>query len=79
LIESVQVPEDSNEDLLHQVLRPLAIPDRPIDEVQKPGLIPVDDRTEGLSITAQVTLHQLTVVELMERLALNCAWAFKRW
>src|SRR6266853_656245 len=78
LVEAMQVPEDTDEYLLHQVLRPLAIPDRPIDEVEKSGLIPVDHCTECLWVTSQVTVHQLTVVELMERLARYSAWAVKR-
>src|SRR6266446_1504239 len=61
LVEAMQVPEDTDEYLLLQVLRPLAIPDRPIDEVEKPGLIPVDHCTECLWVPSQVTVHQLTV------------------
>ena len=66
----MQVAEHPDEDFLDQILRPLAIADGSVDEVQQPRLITVHEGAEGLGIARQVLEHQSAVVELVECLAL---------
>src|SRR5882762_5087813 len=70
LVETVQVTEHPDEDFLHQILSPLAVADRPIDEVEEAGLIAVDESPEGLGLTSQMPHHDLAVVQLMQCFAL---------
>src|SRR6267143_184484 len=67
LIEPVQVAEHPDEHFLHQVLGPLPVPDRPVDEIEQARLVAVDQGAERLGIAAEVALHHLAVVELVER------------
>src|SRR6267154_200254 len=50
LVEAVEVPEHADKDLLHEVLRPLAVSNGPIDEVEQPGLVAVHQGAEGLRV-----------------------------
>jgi hypothetical protein len=78
LVEAVQVPEDADEDFLNEVFRPLPIPDCAVDEVEESCLVPVHHCAECLGVTGKVAEHQLTIIELMKRLALEGAWALMR-
>src|SRR5438128_107158 len=71
LVEAVQVPEHPDEHLLHQVLGPLPVPDGPVDEIEQPRLIAVDQGAERLGVATEVALHHLAVVELVERCPLQ--------
>src|SRR2546427_7621582 len=79
LVEAVQMPEYADEHLLHQILGPLPVPDRAVDEIEQSGLVAVDERAEGLPIARQVLEHQPAVVQLVERLALPGAWGAGGW
>src|SRR5205809_3427358 len=46
LIEPVEVAEHADEHLLHEVLSPFAVADRPVDEVEQAGLVAVDQGPE---------------------------------
>src|SRR5207247_10342135 len=71
LVEPVQVPEYADEDLLDQVLGPLAVPNRAVNEIEQPGLVAVDQGPERLMVAGQVLEHHLAIVELVKRLALQ--------
>src|SRR3989475_7888529 len=73
LVEAMQVPEHADEDLLHEVLGALPVPDGPVDEVQETGLIAIHQGTERLGVPPQVLEHEPPVVELVERAALEPA------
>ena len=62
LVESGQMTIHANEDLLHEILRALAIPDRPVDEVQQANLISRDDFAESALVTGQKGAHQIGVI-----------------
>src|SRR5439155_395455 len=79
LVETVQMAEDPDEYLLHQVLGPLTVPDRAVDEVEQSGLVAVDERTERLGVARQVLEHEPAVVQLVERLALPRARGGRGW
>jgi len=59
------MPEDPNEDLLHEVLRPLRVGDGAVDKVDQGSMVAVHQRAERLGITLQVLLSQAPVVELI--------------
>src|SRR2546426_6902385 len=73
LVEPVQVPEYADEDLLDQVLGSVAVSDRAVDEIEQPGLVAVDQGAERLMVAGQVLEHHLTLVKLVQRLALQRA------
>src|SRR5207248_3348880 len=73
LVEPVQMPEHPDEHLLHQVFRPFPVPDGPIDEIEQASLIAVDQGAERLRVARQVLEHQPSVVELVQRPALQRA------
>src|SRR5882724_8110352 len=73
LVEAVEVPEHTDKDLLHEVLRPLPVSNGPIDEVEQPGLVAVHQGTEGLVVAREVLKHQPAIVQLVQRLALEGA------
>ena len=75
----MQMAEDPDEDFLDEILGALAIADRAIDEVEQPGLVTVHERPERLGLARQVTHHDLSVVELMQRLALQRALRVGSW
>jgi hypothetical protein len=66
----VEVPEHPNEHFLDEIFRTLAITDRAIDEIEEARLIAVDQGAEGLRVTAEVAKDELTIGQLVERLAL---------
>ncbi len=59
----MQVPVDADEGLLHEILGPLAVTDRAIDEVQEPVVVTLHELAEGALVTVQEGLHDLTVCE----------------
>src|SRR2546426_11367118 len=67
LVEPVQVPEHPDEHFLHQVLGPLPVPDRAVDEVEQARLVAVDQGAERLRVASEVALRHLAVVEIVER------------
>src|SRR5439155_17162927 len=71
LVEAVQVPEHPDEDLLHELLRALALADRAVHEVEQPALVAVDEGAERLGIAGEMPLHHLGVGELVEGLPLQ--------
>ena len=75
----MEMAEDPNEDLLNEVLGPLTITDGPIDEVEQPRLVAVHECAERLGLARQMTHHDLAVVELMQRLALQRALRIDSW
>src|SRR4029077_244616 len=79
LVEAVQMTEHADEDFLHQILGPLAIPDAAIDEVEQAGLVAVHQGAEGLGIARQVSLRETAVVELTQRPAVADARRLEGW
>src|SRR5258706_8405951 len=73
LVETVQVPEHADEDLLHQIFSPFSVADRAVDEIEQAGLIAVDQRSERLGGAPQVPHHDVAIVQLLQNLALQGA------
>jgi hypothetical protein len=53
----------ADEDLLYEVLGALAVADRPIDEVQEPGLVAIDQRVKSARLTVQVLRHKSAIIK----------------
>jgi hypothetical protein len=58
-IEAIEVTVHPEEGFLHQVLGPLPVPDHPVDEVEQPDLIAVNQNLERPRISVQVRGDQL--------------------
>src|SRR5690606_24067721 len=68
LVEPVQVPVHPDERLLHQILRPVTVPDRPIDEVQQPDLVPPHQLAERPLLAREELRDQTAVVQFLQGL-----------
>jgi hypothetical protein len=68
LIKPVQVAIDTDERLLHEILSPFPIPNRPVDEIQEALVIPVHQLSECPGLPVQKCLHDLAVRELPQGL-----------
>ena len=49
-VKPVEMARHPDERLLHEVLRPLAIPDHAVREIQEPSMVAPDDLTEGARV-----------------------------
>ena len=70
----MEVTKHANEHFLDEVFRTLPVTDRAIDEAQQAALVAVHQGAEGLRVGAQVSLHDLCIVQLVQRLALYRPW-----
>ena len=59
----MQVAVDADEHFLNQVLRLLAVADRPVDEVQQPRLIAIDQLLKCPLLTAEEGSHHARVFQ----------------
>src|SRR5690606_17585420 len=58
---------DPDEGLLHQVLGPLPVADRALDEIHEPHVIPVRQLRERAALPGQETRNEHAVVGFLER------------
>ena len=65
----MQVPVDTDEDLLHQVLRLLPIPDRAIDEVEQARLVALHQLLERTLLSPQKRCDDRCVVHRVQLFA----------
>ncbi len=63
----MQVTVDPDERFLHQVLRPIPVPDRPVYEIEQPGLVAPHQLREREAIALQKTRHQLVIRKFGQR------------
>src|SRR5206468_4333836 len=61
-IESMDVPVDADEDFLNQIFRLFTVADRAVNEVQEPGLIPLDELLKGTLFTTEKRRYDRCVV-----------------
>src|SRR2546423_3871523 len=60
---------DADEDFLHEILGAIAIPDRPIDEIQETRLISVHQLVECTRLAGQVSAYKRGVIRAPELVA----------
>ena len=65
-VEPVEVPVDSNERLLNEILGTIPVADRPIDEVQKPQVVPIRELVKRSSVAAEILGNESGIVQRLE-------------
>src|SRR5262249_9934230 len=67
-VKAMEVAVYADEDLLDEILRPLPVADRPVDEVQKPRLISLDQFGERALLSSEERPDDGRVVQRLESL-----------